>query len=456
MNKDLIPRYWDKTYADKIDEHVFVYQPRSTRGLAVLNHEAAFLFGLIDGKRNLRKIWQEAKKKDENFKFEDLEKIFNDFEEKEIIMIDGQTRRFVPTGKPRHLGVWLHLTNQCNLRCKYCYVCKSSQKMSWETAEKAAHAIIRDGKKHGFKKITFKFSGGECLLEFEMVLRIVQLARKICRVGNGRDRSLQLDFVVLTNGVLLTDKIARKLSQEKIRASVSLDGLGKYNGNRVFPSGKSSFEFVKRGIENLLKHKVSFNVSTTVTAQNVSNLPELTKWFLKKKIPFAFNFYRENPLVKEKLINEDQKLIKYLKQAYQIIQKNPPQYSLINGLLDRVNFKKPHLRCCGMGNSYIVVRHNGSLHSCQMTLENPIGSIYDKDLIETMRKGDFIKPKGLTVEGKNPCATCQWKYVCCGGCPLLTYEQKRSYKINSPYCAVYQALIPEVLKCEAKRLIKWS
>lgn len=119
----------------------------------------------------------------------------------------------------------------------------------------------------------------------------------------------------------------------------------------------------------------------------------------------------------------------------------------MNGLLDRVTFSRPHRFTCGMGKSYVVVRTDGKIVSCQMTLEKPIGSIDDPDVITSMQNGSFVQPQSLTVDGKTPCKTCQWRYICCGGCPLLT---------NSPYCNVYKALIPEVLRVEAKRLIRYG
>ncbi len=106
--------------------------------------------------------------------------------------------------------------------------------------------------------------------------------------------------------------------------------------------------------------------------------------------------------------------------------------------------------------NYLVIRYDGKLLSCQTTQNRVIGSIDDPDLIESMVKGNFIRPLGLTVEGKNSCHNCQWKYVCCGGCPLLTFFQKGTYTTNSPYCNVYKALIPEVLKVEASRFIKYG
>jgi uncharacterized protein len=148
-----------------------------------------------------------------------------------------------------------------------------------------------------------------------------------------------------------------------------------------------------------------------------------------------------------------------LGKAYQIIYENPPSFSLVDtiaGPLDRVSFKRPHLYTCGIGNNYFVIRHDGKITHCQMTLENPIGSIDEDDPIEAIRKDNFVNPKNLSVEKKTPCNTCQWKYLCCGGCPIVTFARKSRYETNSPHCSVYKALIPMVLRAEAKRLIKFN
>lgn len=415
ISKFSIPRLYENNYTDRVEDFLLVYNPLSEKGLAVLNKEAGFLFGLIDGRKTINDILLLAKEKDSNIELVDIIKVFDDFVSSEIAYFDTpKSKAKLFSKKLTHLGVWLHITNQCNLRCTYCYVWKTQDKMSDEIARKSIITIIESAKKHAFKKITIKFSGGECLLEFSKVLDLVYLGKKLAKQAK-----IEIDFVVLTNGVLLTEEVAKKLKEENIRVAVSLDGLGKYNDTqRIFPSGSGTFKFVEKGIKNLQKAKVPFNVSITITSKNIENIPDLTKYLLERNIPFAFNFFRENPFVKEELEGDDKKLLEFLKKAYRIIYENPPRYSLINGLLDRVTFKRPHLYTCGMGNSYIVVRQDGKIVSCQMTLEKPIGSIDDKDLIKTMKDGNFVRPKNLTVEGKTPCNSCQWKYICCGGCPL--------------------------------------
>lgn len=447
-----VPSVYPNIYTDDIDDYLLVYNPLSEKGVTVLNRESRFIFSQIDNKRTLDDIVALAKKEDPKIRFRHINRIFKDFFSAEVIYFDSPKLKVKKQSK--QLGVWLHITNQCNLRCTYCYVQKTNEKMTDKTAYLAMDKVFQSAKKHGFGKINFKFSGGEALLELDKIINLVHRAKRL-----GKKHHIQVDFVVLTNGIFLTKKVVRRLKENNLRVSVSLDGLAQYHDQtRVFANGQGSFKYVEIAIENLHKAGVLYNVSVTVSSRNIEGLPGLTKYLLARNIIFNFNFYRENPYVKEQLEVDTKKLIASLKKAYRLIYENPPPYSVINGLLDRVFFKKPHLFACGMGNSYIVVRHDGRIVSCQnlLTLQPPIGSIGDNDLVEVIEKGNFVRPRGLTIEQKTPCRDCQWKYICCGGCPLLTFQQKGRYDVNSPYCGVYKALIPEVLRLEARRLIKYG
>ncbi|MBU4210266.1 radical SAM protein [Patescibacteria group bacterium] len=444
-----VPLKHKSTFIDQVDNHFLIYNPLSQKGLTVLNQESYFLFSKINNKRTLQDIFKLAKKKDSKINFSDIKKIFNNLYSSQIIYFGKDSLEpKLYKQKLNTPGVWLHLTNQCNLRCTYCYLHKTPGKMSQEIANKAIEKIFKSAQKHNFKQIKFKLSGGEPLLEQKMLFRLVNKIKKL------EDKTkIKTIIVIMSNGVLLTPTICKKIKQKKLQVAVSLDGLNKvHDKTRVFVNGRGSFKQVEKGIDNLLKYKVLFNVSVTITSKNIKNIPKLTKYLLEKNIPLVFNFYRENPCVKEELNNQDEKLIFYLKKAYQAIYKNALPYGYIDRLLDRVVASRPHLRPCGMGTNYLVIRHDGKLVNCQMLMEKPIGSINDKDLIDTMIQKDFTK--GITVEDKTPCKNCQWKYICCGGCPLLTLEKKGNYNTSTPNCAVYKALIPELLRLEAKRLIK--
>lgn len=62
--------------------------------------------------------------------------------------------------------------------------------------------------------------------------------------------------------------------------------------------------------------------------------------------------------------------------------------------------------------------------------------------------------QNLSVEEKEGCKTCLWKYWCAGGCPLSTFRATGRYDVKSPNCHIYKALYPEVVRLEGLRLLR--
>lgn len=413
-----------------------IYSPFSREGLWVLNREAAFLLAQIDNRRSLAEVLALAREESETVVLADLKPVLKKLERARIVS-KGRFKQADFLKKPDRLGVWLQLTNQCNLRCSYCYVAGNSTQMGPVTARKTIQRILDAARQHNFSKIKFKFAGGEPLLRLSLIISLTVWIRK-----QAQRRKTETSFVVLTNGILLTSRVARLFKKTGLGVSVSVDGLAEFhNQTRRLVNGRGSFALVKRGIENLKKEKVPFNVSVTITRENLAGIPELTEWLLEKKISFAFNFYRPNSLSSSDLIPDREKLIVCLKKAYRLIKKNykywlPPT----GGFLDRVIFPRSHLFPCGAGRSYVVVDPAGRITDCQMRLGQPLGSAKNQDLIKTIKKGGLNSGNRKI---KKTCQTCRWRFLCAGGCPL----------IDQIYCRVYQALIPEVLELEAKRII---
>lgn len=62
----------------------------------------------------------------------------------------------------------------------------------------------------------------------------------------------------------------------------------------------------------------------------------------------------------------------------------------------------------------------------------------------------------MPVSTKADCADCTWRYWCAGGCPLLTHRLTGRVDVKSPYCDVYGAIYPEVVRSEGLCLLKWG
>lgn len=358
-------------------------------------------------------------------------------------IIDQQEKK--PSYKFNHLGVWLQITNECNLRCTYCYVNKQKEVMSFDTASETIKKIFAFSQKKKLKKITFKFSGGEPLLEFRQVIKINDLIREYAR-----KTKIKTVSIVLTNGLLLNDTNVKILKKNNFRAMVSLDGLGSIHDlTRRRPNGLGSFDAVSFGISNLQKNNIPFNVCVTVTKHNVAHLPELTKYLLNKKINFIFNFYRDTPLAQEKLNPRNTDLIRSLKKTCRLIKKSPVTLQpLLSSLLDKVNLNHARFNVCGRCLNYLVIRADGQLVGCQMTLSEPLTCITDHNPARILNPR-YHKP--LSVKNKKHCQKCSWRYVCAGGCPLFMSDNKEQ---RPYYCPTYKKLIPEIIKTEAANLLE--
>lgn len=147
--------------------------------------------------------------------------------------------------------ITLQVTQNCNLRCKYCaysgsYIQRkhNNKRMSLETAYKAIdfyknHSSAQD-------RATIGFYGGEPFLEFELIKKSVEYAKKIF---NGKN----IMFQVTTNATLLNDEIIDFIVSNDFSLVVSLDGPPEiHNASRVFADNNTgSFNKVIENVEKI-------------------------------------------------------------------------------------------------------------------------------------------------------------------------------------------------------------
>ncbi|MBI5630741.1 MAG: radical SAM protein [Elusimicrobia bacterium] len=125
------------------------------------------------------------------------------------------------------------LTRRCQLKCAYCYCAKGAGQMSPGTAARAVEFLA--GLKPRYDHITIGFMGGEPLMAWEALKRVVGLAQK-----RGLDA-----FCVATNARLLDPERMRFLAENNVSPQLSLHG--------IFDAARSGFCSVSwRKTERLL------------------------------------------------------------------------------------------------------------------------------------------------------------------------------------------------------------
>lgn len=198
--------------------------------------------------------------------------------------------------------ILLQVTQSCNLRCEYCVYSEeknfntrshTNNFMDFETAKRAVdfyaqHSIDEKEKAIGFY-------GGEPLLNFEVIKKVIDYANTVFR---GQD----IIYSITTNGTLFTDEIIEFFVKNDVKITVSLDGPKEIHDlNRKFKSGKGSFDTVLSNLNKLKKaYKESpFSISMVIDPDN--NYDDIVKIFeepVLKNINLIFSIVEENEITK--------------------------------------------------------------------------------------------------------------------------------------------------------------
>ncbi len=190
------------------------------------------------------------------------------------------------------LSAWIHVTDRCNLRCRYCYLPHKPLDMSLDTGIASLEAVFRSAVAHSSDSVTLKYAGGEPLLRFGLVQQLHRYSRL-----RGSQQNLDVQGVLLSNGTLITQEIASAIQDLELQLVVSLDGIGPANDcQRLHRNGEGSFRDVENAISIVMRKGVVPVITITVSQRNAEHLSEIVSWVLDRDLPFSLSFYRENDL----------------------------------------------------------------------------------------------------------------------------------------------------------------
>ena len=176
------------------------------------------------------------------------------------------------------------ITEQCNLRCDYCYIRKVPRRMSDEIADASVDFLLAHAAPAP-APVSICYFGGEPLLEPRLVERI-HAHTSAAAAAQGRSAT----FTMTSNATLLNERNAALIERLGIGLRVSLDGIGAaHDRHRRTVGGKGSFRLIERNLDRIaLLPGVS--VRLTVGPETAASLPESIAWLVDrgfKRIAFS-------------------------------------------------------------------------------------------------------------------------------------------------------------------------
>ena len=166
------------------------------------------------------------------------------------------------------------VTLRCNLRCDYCYVRKSDTTLDVPTAEAIVDWIFARAAGAADENIDIGLFGGEPLLAFDVVRRVIGLIER--HPGYDRDRIV---VSIVSNGTIFTSQIAEFLRAHHVRYCLSLDGPPDVqNRFRRFENGRGSADAVARNARAALKAFGWVPVNAVIRPETFRRIPETIRY----------------------------------------------------------------------------------------------------------------------------------------------------------------------------------
>ena len=146
----------------------------------------------------------------------------------------------------------LHLTDRCNLACRYCYQRHGTKRMSFETAMSAIEECTC-----GEENCGIIFFGGEPLLEENLIFGVIDECE--------RRMPLRFHYKVTTNGTLVTSDFLAKANAARLQVAMSFDGTpSAHDRHRIQTDGSGTSAVLVPKLKAVLESQPYAPVMMTV------------------------------------------------------------------------------------------------------------------------------------------------------------------------------------------------
>jgi len=352
--------------------------------------------------------------------------------------------RIMPNNKgytPR-LIAW-EITRSCELNCIHCRAAARFGPYANELTTEEIFSTLDNIA--GFAKPIIILTGGDPLMREDVF--------DITKYGT----ELGLRMVMAPCGRLMTDDKVKQMIESGIkRISISIDGATKETHD-AFRRVSGAYADALNGIEAARNNGLEFQINTTITKQNVAELPQILDFAINAGA-VAFNPFllvptgRGKELAEQEISPEEyERVLDWIYQQRENlpIQFKPtcaPHYYRIFRQREKEKGRtvtpKSHgldamSKGCMGGQSFAFISHIGKVQICGF-LELECGDIRETNY-NFQHVWDtspiFLQMRDLdSYNGR--CGYCEYRTVC-GGCRARAYATSGNYLDEEPYC-IYQ------------------
>lgn len=322
----------------------------------------------------------------------------------------------------------LGITEKCNFRCKYCVYDgvapgergHTDNAMDFETAQKAVDLflklIMQDTWSKKRKKIYIGFYGGEPLLEFNLIKRIIKYFEEAAK-EIGFYKRFDALYRMTTNGALLNDEKVDYLKEKDVVIDVSLDGPEEEHDKfRVNANGRKTWAKIMKNLSRIKERYPDYydrKISCLVTLHPLHNGKEIDRFFLENAHNFSPIRTRFNQATLYGLTPEYEKFLeKNSGHPSELAITKSEQRNIERKF--KLYFKNPKTTwtaTCFPGGERIFVSASGTLSVCERTRKEFPNIGHVNTGIDLDRIRQIIKEYNEEII-QNKCWECDYWFLC--------------------------------------------
>lgn len=331
------------------------------------------------------------------------------------------------------------VTQDCNLRCSYCYIGKRPRKMSLATARRIVDFVYARTPER--ETLKFGFFGGEPLLEFPLIRKITGLVEQHPQWDPER-----VTLSLITNGTIFNPEIAGFVRRHAIDFAVSCDGPPAiHDASRRFRNGRGSAWNVERNLRRAVNELPCLSVNAVFGPQTLPHLPATVAYLSSLGV-------RQIHLNADISANWSAQDADRAAEVYAEIgrryvdfylQGDPHFINLIDAKI-AVILRRGYrpLERCRMGSGELAFAPDGTIYPCER-LVGEGGEAHSIGHVTTGIKRRI--GRCLATAGREPetqCPSCSVRDYCMNWCGCTNYLATGSYGRVGPFhCASERAVL---------------
>jgi len=317
----------------------------------------------------------------------------------------------------RPTGVFVAITNRCNLRCKQCDVPFLAGRTKELSTEQWKHILARLNEWLG--TAVLRWSGGEPFLRSDM-LELIKYSSNLGMLNS-----------VITNGQLIDKELAEQIvDAETFNVSLSIDGMQKghdfVRGDGTFEKVADAARFLKH-VRREKKSDMRIIVKTTIMETNLDELPELVEWVRRHGLngisisPLMENLATDSPDAKwfEKSPLWVKDLQKLDRVVDWLIQNAGPKSPILNPKAYLAGIKeyfrdptvpKPPDFTCHVGHDHFRIDPNGDVYLCPLITSALVGNVAQNSPEMVWKSPEARKSRNEILTCRKNClVACQYE-----------------------------------------------